>query len=240
MRTASRKQGRAPGVDRRRNGRPRALRTAGRAAAVAVLAGGLAAGCGSETSTREGERRARETGYRGIVLAEPLPKPAFTLTDTGGEPFAFREETDGYATLLFFGYTHCPDICPVHMANLAAVLQDLPYRTRQRIRVVFVTTDPERDTPERLRAWLDRFDRGFVGLRGEPSRVNEIQARLGLPPTVREERGGGEYRVGHASQVIAFTPDGEGRVAYPFGTRQADWAHDLPRLAGDAGGGTGP
>lgn len=217
-------------------------RTRGRTARLALLIAAVGAGCEpADTSAREGARRARETGYRGVVLPEPLPKPAFTLTDTQGEPFAFREATDGYVTLLFFGYTHCPDICPVQMANLAAVLKDLPYRIRERIRVVFVTTDPERDTPERLRTWLDRFDRDFVGLRGELAEVNRIQERLGLPPAVREGRvregrDGGEYLVGHASQIIAFTPDGKAGVAYPSGTRQIDWAHDLPRLAGERGG----
>lgn len=190
--------------------------------------------CGpTDRAASDGETRGRETGYRGILLPEPLPKPDFTLTDTRGEPFPFREATDGYATLLFFGYTHCPDICPVHMANLADVLEGLPHRIRRNVRVVFVTTDPERDTPERLRSWLDRFDPGFIGLRGELAEVNRIQAQLMLPAAVREPTGGGDYLVGHASQVIAFSADGEGRLVYPGGTRQADWAHDLPRLVAD-------
>jgi protein SCO1/2 len=120
------------------------------------------------------------------------------------------------------------------MANIAAVLADLDYADRARIRVVFVTTDPERDTPGRLREWLDRFDRSFVGLRGSEAEVNAIQAALHLPAAVRQPSGPGPlpgaYGVGHAAQVIAFTADGRARVVYPFGTRQSDWAHDLPRL----------
>lgn len=180
----------------------------------------------SPSERREAEERARDTGYRGILLSEPIPKPDFTLTDTRGEPFRFREETSGFVTLLFFGYTSCPDVCPVHMANLAAALRKLPYETRRRIRVLFVSTDPERDTPKRLREWLDQFDAGFIGLRGGLAEVNAVQARLGLPPAVRQ----GDL-VGHASQVIAFAPDGLARVAYPFGSRQVDWYHDLPKLA---------
>lgn len=201
-----------------------------RCLSVVVLAGLTVSGC-TPSAEREAVQRARETGLRGTVLPEPLPKPDFTLPDAHGRPFPFREETEGRLALLFFGYTHCPDVCPVHMASLAAVLADLPYQTRRRIRVVFVSTDPERDTPERLREWLGRFDARFVGLRGPLEEVNRIQAHLKLPPAVRGDPSAGDYLVGHAAQVIAFTPDGLGRVAYPFGTRQADWAHDLPRLA---------
>lgn len=204
------------------------------AAAVlaAVLAVTLALGaCRAESpETRTAEARERETGYRGIVLPQPPPRPAFTLTDTRGRPFDFVAETNDFVTLLFFGYTYCPDVCPVHMASLGAVLADLSFDLRSRIKVVFVTVDPERDTPERLRAWLDDFDPAFIGLRGSMSAVDSIQAALGLPPSVRQETGDG-YLVGHASQVIAFAPHDRVRVLYPFGTRQADWRHDLPRLA---------
>ncbi|HSG47004.1 MAG TPA: SCO family protein, partial [Longimicrobiales bacterium] len=86
----------------------------------------------------------------GTVPVTPLDKVSFTLTDTRGRPFDFRAETDGHITLLFFGYTFCPDICPVHMATLAAALTELDPGVRQDVRVVFVTVDPQRDTPERL------------------------------------------------------------------------------------------
>lgn len=197
-------------------------------AALAVLA--ACAGPRPEQGASDSQRSA----LRGTVLAPSWPKPDFRLTDTDGRPFDFRSETDGFVTLLFFGYTHCPDVCPVHMGNIAAVLQDLDYADRSRIRVVFVTTDPERDTLPALRGWLDRFDTSFVGLRGDPEAIDEIQAAMHLPAAVRQpSRPGplpGAYAVGHAAQVIAFTADGRARVVYPFGTRQADWAHDLPRL----------
>lgn len=191
----------------------------------------LLAGCGPTAEQREAAARAAETGFRGVVLEHPPPPADFTLTDTHGRPFHLAGETRGYVTLLFFGYTHCPDVCPVQMANLAAVLDDLPYSERSRFKVVFVTTDPDRDTPERLRDWLDLFDRDFVGLRGALERVNEIQGKLGLPPAVlMEARGEDDYLVGHASQVVVLSPDGRPRVVYPFGIRQYDWGHDLPLL----------
>jgi protein SCO1/2 len=170
-------------------------------------------------------------GYRGIVLAESLPRPDFTLTDTEGNPFDFRAETEGFLTLLFVGFTHCPDVCPVQLASVAAVLRELP-TLADRTRVVFITADPGRDTAERLRSWLDRFDHRFVGLRGPREEVHRIEDALGLPRSVISEPVG-DYDVGHSALLVAFSPDGPARVAYPFGTRGADYAHDLPWLLTD-------
>jgi protein SCO1/2 len=167
---------------------------------------------------------------RGFGLVQPWPKPDFTLLTTRGERFEFRSDTDGYVTLLFFGYTNCPDVCPVHMANIAAVLPKLPPQVATAIKVVFVTTDPERDTPERLESWLSGFDPRFIGLVGSLEAVNKIQRDVGLAPATRLGDRDDGYRVGHAAQVVAYTRDNQAHVVYPFGTRQADWAHDLPIL----------
>ncbi|HEX6105837.1 MAG TPA: SCO family protein [Gemmatimonadales bacterium] len=169
-------------------------------------------------------------GYAGVELTQPRPKPDFTLTTTDGRPFDFRRETDGYLTFLFFGYTNCPDVCPVHMANLAAALDRLPRETARDVRVVFVTTDPARDTPARIREWLDAFDPGFIGLTGTPEELSDAQVAAGLLPAMADTAAGAAYEVGHAAQVLAYTPDNLLRVQYPFGTRQSDWAHDIPLL----------
>ncbi len=173
---------------------------------------------------------AGSSGYRGSVLPEPQEKLAFTLADTDGQPFDFAAETDGRVTLLFFGYTYCPDVCPIHMANIGAVLKDYPYELRQQFKVVFVTTDPDRDTAERLRDWLNQFDPAFIGLRGTQDEVNQIQIAYGLPAAIKQETEGGDYLIGHSARVLVFTKDNRAHIAYPFGTRQADWAHDLPKL----------
>ncbi len=200
---------------------------------LVVLAALLLSACGAG-EPEWGAASTSSDDYRGMVLPRPLQKVDFTLNDTEGEPFHFRAETDGYLTLLFFGFTNCPDVCPVHLANLAAVLDGLPVQTRNRIKVVFVTVDPERDTPQRIREWLDAFNRGYIGLRGTREEVDAIMTALQLPTAVIDTTGG-KYEVGHPSQIIAFQPDNVARVIYPFGTRQADWAYDLPRLVADAG-----
>ena len=143
-----------------------------------------------------------------------------------------RDLPTGTVTLLFFGYTHCPDVCPVHLGNIAAVLGTLTPDVSGRVRVVFVSTDPERDTADRIRSWLDGFDRRFIGLRGSLDEVNAIQQRIGLAAAVVPDTSDGDYTVGHGAQVIAYTADDSAHVVYGFGTRQADWAADLPRLVG--------
>ena len=180
----------------------------------------------------------RESGdWAGWSLDVPLARPDFVLTGMDGEPFDFAAETEGSLALLFFGYTHCPDVCPVQMANLAAVLRDLPLELSRRVKVVFVTTDPVRDTPERMREWLGSMHPDFIGLRGDLDEVRAIQVGLGLPPpAIEEDDGSGDYFVGHAAQVIAFEPDGPARRVYPYGIRQRDWLRDLPRLLGEGGG----
>jgi len=225
----------ATSVARRGRGPAPCLRAAARRALPILVLVALVlpsvAGCGAgDAGEFAASGSASEGGLRGVVLEQPIPKPDFTLLDTEGRPFDFLAETEGYLTLLFFGYTYCPDICPVHLANLAEVLRGMPWEVQSRTRVVFVTLDPARDTPERIRKWLDAFNREFIGLRGTQEEVAAIMNSIGLPPAVFEELPGGDYTVGHASQVIAFSPDGVARVIYPFGIRQADWAHDLPKL----------
>ncbi len=194
------------------------------AALLALLAGGLLAGCQPVAVAAD------PSSYRGAVLTQPQPKPDFTLTDTSGAPFAFRERTDGYVTLLFFGYTSCPDICPLQMANLSAALRKQPATVQSAVKVVFVTTDPARDTPERLRGWLDAFDHDFIGLTGSPAAIAAVEAAAGVAPSRPVSRPDGSYLVEHAAYVIAYGRDNYARVQYPAGVRQEDWAHDLPKL----------
>jgi len=192
--------------------------------AVVIAAAALLAGCGLS-----GETGGR--ALRGVKLAQAIPRPDFTLTDTHGQPFDFRAKTDDTVTLLFFGYLNCPDVCPVHMTNIATVMHGLPYDVTGHVRVVFITTDPARDTPEKLQAWLTNFDPSFIGLRGTPEQVKQIETAVKVAPAEPgQPDSSGAYEVGHAAQVIAFTRDDSAHIVYPFGTRQADWAHDLPLL----------
>jgi protein SCO1/2 len=182
--------------------------------------------CASLGSAQQGN-----TGpYRGGLVTPPLPKPAFVLTDTSGAPFDFRQKTDGYVTLLFFGYTYCPDQCPMHMANLGAALKKLPPAIAGQVKLVFVTTDPERDSPAVLRRWLDLFDRHFIGLTGTERAIEAVERAAGVPVAVKAGLASGNYAVSHANFVVAYSKDNLAHVIYPGGISKDDWVHDLPIL----------
>ena len=117
------------------------------------------------------------------------------------------------------------------MAVLDHTFEKLASDVRESIDVVFVTTDPERDTPAELGAFLDRFDPEFIGLTGSADDLRDTQVAAGVPVAVIEPPDAdGEYLVGHATQVVVFDADGIARRVYPFGVRQSDWLADLPRL----------
>ena len=206
---------------------------------LAVLALVLAAVAGCSTGGSSSKALAigggsdSGSGLRGTALGKPIAKPDVHLTDTSGRPYDLRAATAGRLTLLFFGYTNCPDVCPTTMADLAAALQQVGPAVRNRTTVVFVTSDPQRDTPEVLRRWLNSFDSTFVGLTGDLKSVYAAAAAAGVPlePPRRQPDGG--YTVQHGAQVLAFAPDGAARMVYLAGTPIADYAHDLPLLLGD-------
>jgi protein SCO1/2 len=123
--------------------------------------------------------------YRGGLINPLLPKPKFVLTDTSEASFDFSARTQGYVTLLFFGYTHCPDMCPLQMSNVARALRQLPPDVADQLKVVFVTTDPDRDTPQVIRTWLDHVDKRFVGLTGSQKAIEAAQVAANLPVSCR-------------------------------------------------------
>jgi len=172
--------------------------------------------------------------YRGGLVTPPLPKPKFVLKNTSGAPFDFWNRTLGSVTLLFFGYTNCPDQCPMHMANIGQALKRLPPEIADHVQLVFVTTDPSRDTPAELRRWLDHFDKRFVGLTGSDAALAAVQKAAGVPVASRRESGTVGYSVAHANFVVAYSRDNRAHVIYPGGIGTADWIHDLPLLMKEA------
>jgi protein SCO1/2 len=162
-----------------------------------------------------------------------VTKPAVTLTDTDGEPFDLATDTTAAVTLIFFGYTSCPDVCTLVLRQVAAGLNKLDEAARQRIEVVFITTDPARDTPEKITAYLDRFGfTSYVGLTGPVSTIE----KAATPLQVRfytDDKGklpGGPYEVVHGAHVIGFGPNGRS-VLWTKDTPVADLAHDFALLA---------
>ena len=186
---------------------------------------------------------ADRAGLHGTLVDPPIPPPAQVLRDTAGRPFSVSAESRRRLTMLFFGYTNCPDVCPSTMADLASARRLLPDDLRSQVTVVFVTEDPTRDTPAALRRWLDRLDPNFVGLRGGNRASTAMLEQLYSPETTRnpnpkdpvDDGGSGRhddrdsYGVDHSGVVYGFTPQGE-TVLYTGGTTPAQYAADLTLL----------
>ena len=197
---------------------------------VLAALGGMGGGGPVHGGRSASAATASTADYRGGVVVPPLPRPKFVLTDTSGAPFDFWAKTQGRVTLLFFGYTRCPDICPMHMTYLAAALKKLPHGVANQITVVFVTTDPSHDTRKVLRAWLDNFNESFVGLTGTQAAIDAAQIAANIPPARKASLANGTSGISHAAFVLAYTKDNLTHVIYPSGISQADWLHDLPQL----------
>jgi protein SCO1 len=192
----------------------------------------VVSGCGGGHHTGRPAATKSKSALRGLV-PQPLPrKPNFVLTDTAGQPFRFARATRGKLTLLYFGYTHCPDACPTTMADIGAALHSQPASVRARVDVVFVTVDPRRDTRHVLRAWLDHFDRSFIGLTGGRAQVVAAERAAGVPLAPPEKQKGTNYAVAHSTLVLAYSPDGLAHVVYSQGFHARDYAHDIPLLLG--------
>jgi len=197
-------------------------------AAIAALVALVTAACTSppDQFDRAGADR---YGLQGSMLGDALDKPDVVFTDTEGQPYDLRTETAGELTLVFFGYTSCPDVCPIHLDRISQAFQgaDLAGGVPN---MVFVGVDTARDTPEKLREYLDRFDERFVGLTSTPEEIDRAMAELQLPGAVVPEDTSGNYTVGHPSQVVVFTPDDKAHIVYPFGATEQVWVEDLPKL----------
>ena len=208
---------------------------------ASLAIGALLFAAGDALSENSGANKLRDAqlsdgsqpSFRGGLVTPPLAKPQFTLIDTSGVPFDFRRETQGYVTLLFFGYTHCPDECPLHMASIAMGLRQIPEVVRDRVKIVFVTTDPARDSPAVIRAWLDHFDPRFVGLTGDAATIDAAQRAARVPATSKILLANKNYQLAHASFVLAYTKDNMAHVIYPGGITARDWIHDLALLVSE-------
>lgn len=200
--------------------------------AVAVIA---LAGCSGASSSPGPNSPSSLTdpngtgAFQGIGLSPPEPRPSFTLTDTVGKPFAFGRQTAGHPTLLFFGYTKCPDVCPATMADANAAIKTLPVAFQATIDVVFVSTDVKQDTAAVIAQWLMNFSAGIsahvIGLRGTQAQIDAAQAAAHV--TLAQD--GGQL---HSAQLLLFGADDYARVTYlPSSSESAQIAHDLPLVA---------
>lgn len=216
---------------------------------VAALLTLSACGASSDDERGDEDRPAVVTDLNpdllhGTVINSMAPPPQ-VLRDTTGERFSLADRPGDELIALFFGYTHCPDVCPTTMADLAAARAQLPTELRDRVQVVFITEDPARDTNRALRRWLDAYDPSFIGLRGGNATSKAMLDGLYLPETKADpdpeksirhpgsddghHHDHGRYGIEHASVVYAFGPGGRTAI-YTSGATPSEYAEDFTRL----------
>jgi protein SCO1/2 len=220
---------------RRPERRPARLLAASATAAVAAASAGCAspAGATSAANGSPGMVLINTGQYDGNIIT-PVAKPSGTLTADDGRSFNLRTDTRGIVTLLYFGYTHCPDLCPLTMSNTSVAMRMLPGSDRARVRVLFVSVDPGRDTPARLRSWLGGFDPAFIGLRGPLPEVEGVERQTGQPRGPVYKDAAGNVQLDHATEMFAYSTTNVAHEAFFPSTPPAEMAHDLKLLV--AGG----
>lgn len=200
----------------------------------------LLSSCSSKSSTDPTEVRdqfaslAQARNYAGALLNKPIPRFDGDLVDMNGMTFNQAKQTQGEVTLVFFGYTSCPDVCPTTMATLADARRQLPTDVAQKVKVLFITVDPKRDTGAVMKAWLSKFDTSFIGLTGSESQLKSVEQAYGIPPEVIEGATPDklDYFVDHFSGIFVYSPDDAARLIYPpSGVTPSTWASDLLKLS---------
>ena len=172
--------------------------------------------------------------FRGTTYAEPYPEaPEFELA-SGNDPDFQLRDARGKVVALFFGYTSCPDICPTTMAELNQALQELGDQA-DKVQVLFVTVDPERDTPERVQEYVNHFNPTFLGLSGSEPELAKVWNDYGVFRQVVEGTSAAGYLVDHTARVTLIDQQGHLRVSFPFDTPVEDVVHDLNLLLNEAG-----
>lgn len=198
---------------------PRLWRPAGAAVAATMLLGGVACSAGGGLD---------EVEHYLDLSDEPMAASSAELVDVDGEAWRFTDVDPDRLTLLFFGYTSCPDVCPMTMAEIDLALEEAG-AVADDVDVVMVTSDPARDTDEQLRSWLDRFDPGFQGMRGEIEDIVAAAGDYGIPIEAPQETDG-DYLVSHGGRIIVLTEGGEAAGMFDEGVEADQVAELLPVL----------
>jgi protein SCO1/2 len=197
---------------------------------AALLLAPIAAAC-SNGGSDAGSEGSTSKEWGGDLIDPPIDKPDFTLQTTDGEPFSFLEDTRDRLTLIFFGFTNCPDQCPIWLTSVARAKEQIGSGPGSDPLVLFVGVDVARDTPEALETYLARIDPAFVGLTGTEEQIAAANDSLYFPPiTIGSPDDSGEYDIGHYGRAAAFSPDNTAHRLYGYDVRSSQLAHDLPLL----------
>lgn len=140
-----------------------------------------------------------------------MPELAYELTNTSGETVT-AEDAAGNIRLMFFGFTSCPDICPTTLQKLSRAVKDLPESAREDVKIIFVSVDPNRDTPERIKSYVEFFDDGIIGLTGPEKNLRDLSKRYRTTFGYEDPDEKGNYDVSHSGAVYVFDRKGQARL----------------------------
>ena len=167
-----------------------------------------------------------------LVLPAPNPVPAFSLVDQHGKP-ADQSVFEGQWDLVFFGFTHCPDICPTTLQVLAAARAALEEQGQSPLpRIVLVSVDPERDSPEIMAEYVSYFGDGNLGITGTLEEVSKLTSGLGIY-FKKQPSDGNNYNVDHSAAVLLINPDGGFHALFGGPHVVDNYVHDLPIIMAD-------
>lgn len=167
--------------------------------------------------------------FRGTLYDPTIPAPEIALTQGNGSSFRLSEKR-GNIVLLFFGYTSCPDVCPTTLSDLKRVMEELGSGA-EHVQVVFVTVDPDRDTPQKLQEYLSLFNPSFIGLSGSPDEMEGVWNSYGVYREVENMPNSATgYLVTHSARLYVIDQDGNLHLSYSYGTPVDDIVHDLKIL----------
>ena len=170
----------------------------------------------------------RNYSYQGSLIEPPVHAADFSLRDQAGNTFRLSDQK-GRVVLIFFGYTHCPDVCPVTLSEYKQIKQNLGDKAEQ-VSFLFVTVDPERDTMEQIQAYLPNYDPDFIGLTGTRDELEPVWSAYGVYQAKREAASAGGYLVDHTARIYLVDPMGNWKLTYPFGTEVGNIVNDIQHV----------
>ncbi|MFZ5889248.1 MAG: SCO family protein [Chloroflexota bacterium] len=170
--------------------------------------------------------------FHGTVINPPLPVTDFSLQTANEEVFRLSEQK-GKIVLLFFGYTSCPDVCPVTLATFKQVNDNLG-EDAQKVRFVMITADPDRDTPDKVAEYAARFNPEFIGLSGDMTALASIWKELGVFVEKQESDSAAGYLVSHTASVFVLNQSGSLFMTFPYGTTATEIADDIRQILKDS------
>jgi protein SCO1 len=172
---------------------------------------------------------AQPPSFRGTLYSEPFPPATeIELQKSNGEVFRLSD-SKGKVTLLFFGYTSCPDFCPTTLAEMKQILDDLGDDAKN-VQVVFVTVDPENDTPEKMEEYTNRFHSAIIGLSGTQEQLQTVWTGYGIFRAETDAETALGKVIDHTVRLYLIDLDGNLRLSYAYGTPYQDVLHDVQLL----------